>query len=312
MPDPQSAPRHPVRLVAARTGLSPHVLRAWERRYHVVTPGRSEGGQRLYSDLDIARLRLLRRLTELGHGIGGLARLPVEELEELAREAAPVRPEPGGPPSPGELREAALAAVRRLDAGELHAVLERAAVTVGVSTFLDTVAGPALQAIGEGWRAGTLTVAHEHLASAVFRRVLGWIVGMHEVNASAPRLVVATPPRQRHELGALLAAAAAAAEGWGVTYLGADLPVRDILAAARQVGARAVALSLVYPDEDPLLAGELEELRRELPPGTAVLVGGSAVLLNRPALERVGARVVATLADLRLVLRELAAAPEAA
>src|SRR5512141_668232 len=79
-------PRYPVRLVALRTGLTPHVLRAWERRYGVVSPGRTEGGQRLYSELDIERLRLLRRLTDGGHAIRRIASLPLAELARLDEE----------------------------------------------------------------------------------------------------------------------------------------------------------------------------------------------------------------------------------
>ena len=314
MDDPATAPRHPVRLVAARTGLTPHVLRAWERRHHVVAPARSEGGQRLYSDLDITRLRLLHQLTESGHGIARVARLPLGELERMAREEAAARtPGDRGDGSASEFREAILRAVRRLDAADLHSVLQRAVVTIGVPGFLETVAAPCLHAIGQGWREGTLSVAHEHLASAVFRRVLGWIMATYEVGTTAPRLVVATPPRQLHELGAMLVAAAAAAEGWGVTYLGPDLPGADVLGAARQVGARAVALSVVYPADDPELPAELERISRELPPGVALLVGGGAAQPARDRLEAAGARVVDSLGDLRLVLRGLApAAPEAA
>ena len=84
---PSAAPRYPVRLVALRTGLSPHVLRAWERRYHVVSPTRTDGGQRLYSDLDVERLLRLRRLTEQGHAIGRIALLPLPELVRLEEEA---------------------------------------------------------------------------------------------------------------------------------------------------------------------------------------------------------------------------------
>jgi DNA-binding transcriptional MerR regulator len=76
-------PRYPVRLVALRTGLTPHVLRAWERRYAVVSPSRSSGGQRLYSDLDIERLRRLRRLTARGHAISRIAALPLDEWTRL-------------------------------------------------------------------------------------------------------------------------------------------------------------------------------------------------------------------------------------
>src|SRR5512143_2420604 len=87
-PAPSNLPRHPIRVVAQRTGLSGHVLRAWERRYHVVEPTRSEGGQRLYSEADIERLLLLRRLTEAGGAISQLAHLPSSELRRLA-EAVP-------------------------------------------------------------------------------------------------------------------------------------------------------------------------------------------------------------------------------
>ena len=314
MDNPATTPRHPVRLVAARTGLTPHVLRAWERRHHVVEPARTEGGQRLYSDLDITRLRLLHRLTESGHGIARLARLPLEDLERMAREPMAADPpaEPGGVSAP-EFRDAILRAVRRLDAADLHSVLQRAVVTIGVPGFLETVAAPSLHAIGHGWREGTLSVAHEHLASAVFRRVLGWIMATYEVGTTAPRMVVATPPRQLHELGAMLVAAAAAAEGWGVTYLGADLPAADVLGAARQVDARVVALSVVYPADDAELPAELERIRRELPAGVALLVGGGAAGPARARLEAAGAVVVDSLGDLRLLLRGLApAAPEAA
>ena len=308
MSDPQSLPRHPVRLVAARTGLSPHVLRAWERRHHVVQPVRSEGGQRLYSDLDIARLRLLHRLTGEGHAIGRLAPLPLAELERLAADAA-AEPagaaEETGTAGAAEMQLAVLRAVRRLDDAELHAVLERAVVTLGVPGFLDSIAAPVLQAIGEEWREGGLGVAHEHLASAGFRRVLGWILGLYEVSAGAPRLVAATPSGQVHELGAMLAAAAAAAEGWGVTYLGADLPAAEISAAARQVRARVVALSLVFPEDDPGLLREVETIRRELPADVALVAGGAAAGPNRERLEVIGARVAASLGELRLLLRGL-------
>lgn len=311
----QAVARHPVRVVAARTGLSPHVLRAWERRHRVVEPGRSEGGQRLYSDLDIARLRLLHRLTEQGHGIGRLARLPLQELERLAAQAPAATASDRSSADAAVLRRAVLEAVRRLDAGELYAGLERAVVNMGVPAFLDTVAAPTLHDIGRQWREGSLGVAHEHLATAVFRRVLGWILGLYEVNAAAPRLVAATPAGERHELGAMLAAAAAAADGWGVTYLGADLPSEEIAAAARQVGAQAVALSIVYAGDDAALAGELERVCRGLPRDCALLLGGAGAgaARFRNLSGAAGVEPVDSLAELRRVLQRhrTSAAPAA-
>ncbi|MBA3444967.1 MAG: MerR family transcriptional regulator [Gemmatimonadales bacterium] len=304
-----SIPRHPVRFTALRTGLSPHVLRAWERRYGVVSPSRTGGGQRLYSDLDVERLKLLRRLTERGHSIGRLADSSLADLERTAREEnLPRLREAKEPPSDAgaeEFRQAVLGAIRNLDGSELQTVLERAAVTLGVPLFLDRVAGPSLQEIGQGWSEGTVSIAQEHLASAVFRRVLGWILQVYEARDGAPRLLGATPPRHVHELGALLAAGAAAAEGWDVTYLGPDLPIAELLGAARHVGASAVALSVVYPKVDAGLIIDLEQLRSGLDTQTTILLGGAAAIEDRERLTALGAQVVDSLGELRTTLQRL-------
>ena len=118
-------------------------------------------------------------------------------------------------------------------------------------------------------------------------------------------LVVATPVGQLHELGALLAGAAAANLGWHVTYLGASLPAAEIAGAARQSRARAVALSLIYPEDDPRLPGELTALRQALPPETALIVGGRAMAAYRKLLTGLGAVLVEDLKELGLALDRL-------
>jgi DNA-binding transcriptional MerR regulator/methylmalonyl-CoA mutase cobalamin-binding subunit len=311
-----------VRLAAVRTGLTPHVLRAWERRYGAVSPARTEGGQRLYSDLDIERLRLLRRLTDRGHAIGRIASLPIAELARLdeetggAREGAVPSDEEGSRAHEAEqtraqsVREsiaAVLRATRRLDPVELQAVLEQAAVTLGVPVFIDEVVAPALVRVGHGWAEGSVTVAQEHMATAVFRRVLGWLFQVYGARGTAPRLVVATPPTQVHEFGALMVAISAAADGWAVTYLGPDLPVADLVSAVGQTGARAVAVSAVYVPEVADLLAALRELRAALPERVPLLVGGAASAEIAAEAEAAGVRVIASLPELRAMLRLLAA-----
>jgi methanogenic corrinoid protein MtbC1 len=259
--------------------------------------------------LDIQRLKLIRRLTERGHSIGQLAGASLADLQRTAQEenlpqfkaskevAREVGAEAFGP--------SVLGAVRRLDGAELQAVLERAVVTLGVPDFLDYVAGPSLQRIGQEWNEGTLSIAQEHLASAVFRQVLGWILQLYQAQEGAPCLVAATPPRHLHELGALLAADAAAADGWEVTYLGADLPIAEILASARQVGVKAVALSVVYPKADAGLIIDLEQLRSGLDPRVALLLGGAAAAQDRERLSALGAQVMDSLGEFRRSLRGL-------
>jgi DNA-binding transcriptional MerR regulator/methylmalonyl-CoA mutase cobalamin-binding subunit len=317
-PDDLQTPKYPVRLVAVRTGLSPHVLRAWERRYRAVTPTRTDGGQRLYSDLDVQRLLHLQRLTDRGHAIGRIAALPLDELARLDEEAAERLPVPGltrsddgGSDLPGQAVTNALAATRRLDAVELMAVLERAAVSLGVPVFIDQVVAPALAHIGHGWSERSVSVAQEHMATAVFRRVLGWLLRVYEARSDAPRIVVATPPGHGHELGALMAAASAAAEGWGVTYLGPDLPVMDLVGAAAQAGARVVAISAVYQPSGADLLGALRETRASLPEGIPLLAGGPAALAIGAEARAAGVYVVESLADFRTLLPRLAETPAA-
>ncbi|HZN96313.1 MAG TPA: MerR family transcriptional regulator [Gemmatimonadales bacterium] len=302
-------PRHPVRLVANRTGLSPHVLRAWERRYAVVAPHRSQGGQRLYSDHDVERLRRLSQLTGRGHSISRIASLPLEELERLEEQApsAPAVRRAGEDESSAaaELVGEALRAVRRLDAEELQAVLQRGAITLGGPVFLDEVVAPAVEAVGDGWSRGALSVAKEHMSTAVFRRVLEWQLGAYRVDDDMPRLVVATPPGESHELGALMVAVSAVGQGWGITYLGPDLPVVELLAAARDIEARAVALSTVYSPNDEKLLAAVKATREGMPKRTPLIIGGAAANRLREPMGASGAIVLDSLPELRAQLREL-------
>lgn len=304
-------PRHPIRVVSERTGLSPDVLRAWEKRYAAVQPPRREGaGQRLYSDADVERLRLLRRVTQAGRSIGQVAELSTEELASLAREdeaqrtAALVQPRVDGRPSRPYL-DRALREARALDASALEAVLRRAVVALRNDEFIDEVAVPFLVAVGEEWEAGTMGVAHEHMSSVVMRRVLGRIAETAEPDRGAPELVVATPARQVHELGALLVAATAAAGGWRVTVLGADLPAEEIASAARQRDANAVALSIIYPSPQAELSDELRRLRRELPAHVPVIVGGAGSRRLWSVLDEEGITFLPTLGELRRALAHM-------
>lgn len=301
-------PRHPIRVVAERTGLTPDVLRAWEKRYGVVEPGRSAAGQRLYTDADVERLLGLRRAVEAGRSIGAIAGLGPAELRALVEEdeAARARREQllarVAEPEAAAFVDAALEAVRSMEATRLDAVLVQAALRLGAPAFLEEVAAVLLQRIGEEWHRGELRAAQEHHASAVIRRVLGWLMSTGGNGASAPAVVVATPAGQVHELGGLLSAAAAAGAGWRVVYLGADLPAGEIAHAARDAGAAFVALSVVYPPGDPHVSAELRRLRADLPDGVELVVGGSGAGSHAAVLREIGARLCDDLNEFRRLL----------
>ena len=299
-----SAYQHAIQAVVQRTGLSAHVIRIWEKRYGAVVPERTGTNRRLYSDEQIERLSLLRQLTQAGQSIGAIATQPLERLRQIAGDtlgvatpAAARAKAPAIDPA-AALLEAGIVAVRELDTAALGATLRQAELQLGAQGMLQRFAAPLAQMLGELWRAGTITAAHEHFATALLRVHLARGVGDFAARADAPVLIVATPVGQLHELGALLAAAAAANLGWNVVYLGASLPAAEIAGVVVQRKARAVALSLVYPHDDPALVPALELLRELLPEPVALFVGGRAAAAVQPALERVGAQIVGDLAGL--------------
>ncbi|MBM3882005.1 MAG: MerR family transcriptional regulator [Verrucomicrobia bacterium] len=302
-----SGPNQSIRVVSRRTGISPHLIRIWEKRYGAVHPMRTETNRRLYSEDEVERLGLLRLATEAGHSIGHVARLTVEELRklvDLSHAAGRGGTGNGKLANAAEamrlprLLEAALAAIRALDAQELEEVLRRASIAWGTQGLLQKLLGPLAERLGAEWQAGEITAAQEHFASATIRTFVGRMARPFAVADGAPTLVVATPSGQLHELGAIMAAAAAAAQGWRVVYLGAGLPPAEISGAARQPGVRAVALSLVYPTDDPRLPSELAELRRGLTPEIEILVGGRAAEAYRASIAGIGATLVRTWPEL--------------
>jgi len=267
-----------MRLVVRRTGLSPDVLRVWERRYGVVQPVRSAGGQRLYSTADIERLVLLHRAARAGYGIARAAQLTPEELKVVAAsmvEGAGSPREYGGM-SPESIATSALAAVESFDAATLEAQLRRASTLFSSDEFLEEVLGPLLHVVGSRWHEGAISPAHEHLATTTVRRVLDWLGATLEAEAEAPLIAVATLAGEAHEMGAMFVARVAAECGWRVRYFGAGLPPDHLASAAAQLGARVVAISVVNmgATHDAAMLEQIHALRTELPDSAIIMAGG--------------------------------------
>ena len=156
--------------------------------------------------------------------------------------------------------------------------------------------------VGKEWQAGLLTIAHEHLASAAVIAIV--LEAMRSVPESpgAPRLLVATPASERHAVGAALAAAAAALDGWSIVYLGVDVPSADIVTAAAASNARAVALSVVHTDVPDHVVRELHAVRAALAAKVLVIVGGAAAARMADRITAPGLVVCESIGDMRAVL----------
>lgn len=308
--------RHSIGLVSRRTGLKPDVIRAWERRYQAIAPSRTGTNRRFYSDEEVERLTLLRRATLAGRQIGQVCHLTTEQLKQLVAEdedainRAPHinRPAPLREGVVGNRVEGCVAAIEDLDSRALQYQLDHAALELTPIQVIQNLLVPLLQEIGDRWEEGTLRVAHEHMASAVISGYLTTLLSSYATVDPNPTIVIGTPSRQLHDLGALMVAASAASEGWRVIYLGANLPVDELAAAARQKAARVLAVSLVYPSDDPLLERDLLRLKRLLGDDIRLVFGGRSAASYREVIERISGISVEDMGEFRHLLRGLRSA----
>ena len=256
--------------LSRRTGVSPELLRAWERRYGLFEPDRSPGRFRLYSDADVSRVDAMRgqiadglSAAEAARRVLGMSPSP----RESRLDAAPAIDEPLA-----ELR----VALEAFDDVAAHAAIDRLIASLSLESFLREVVLPLLQDIGEGWVRGEITIAQEHFASNLVRGRLmalgrGWGRGIGR------HALLAAPSGEQHDLGLVVLALVLRDRGWRVTFLGADTPIETITDTKRRVAPEVIVLAM-------LKAPKLEPAdMRDLARGSRVLISGRGA---SPALAR--------------------------
>jgi DNA-binding transcriptional MerR regulator/methylmalonyl-CoA mutase cobalamin-binding subunit len=260
---------YPLRAASRITGLSAELLRAWERRYGVVVPMRTPGGTRRYRASDLEKLRLVKAAVDAGHRIGRVAEMGEDELREAAL------PESALPKNMTHIEEI-LSAVNRLDAVETQQLLSFQLSALGPVRFARQIARPLVYELGERWRRGEVSIAAEHMATAVLRTMFGAALQPTAAHALGPRILFATPPGQRHELGLQMAALTAMGAGAQAIFLGADLPADELARAVERTRAVGVGLSIV-PGDIAEIEQQLRELDELVPGSVHVWVGGQGI-----------------------------------
>lgn len=268
--------------LAKRTGVAADTLRKWEQRYQILSPNRTAGGQRRYSEVDVARVEwLVSRLAE-GYRIGEAAALLGGTTGETSR-------------TPNEHRDALLAAAVAADPEAVARLLDQAFALHPLVETLTRVVEPLLRRIGDEWQAGNFTVAQEHLVSEAVRARIERLLA--DARGGVRGLaVLACPPGERHDCGLLMLAVMLRADGWQVAYLGADTPLEDAYELAERLHAHALCLSVTMPDA---LEGLKPTLRQRN--GLEVVVGGTGATAK--ALESTGVRYLNS--NLSSAVREL-------
>lgn len=262
--------------LAQRTGVSPELLRAWERRYRLLRPVRSSGGFRLYGPGDESRVLRMKELIRDGVGAAQAARIAA-----------------GTSRDPLPLSSSALdAAARRFDRAlrsyeerAIHAEIDGLIASLGLERALEVAIFPALSRVGEGWAQGEITVAQEHVAANAIRARLlaearGWERG------PGPRALLACAPGEQHELGLIAFGAVLHRRGWRIAYLGQDTPIEDVEAAAQAVDP---ALVVVFAIDSRLLDKVRRKITRAAKAFPLAVAGAGA---TSSFAHRVGARIL--------------------
>jgi MerR family transcriptional regulator, light-induced transcriptional regulator len=288
------------------TGLSAFVIRAWEKRYNVVIPGRTATNRRFYSEEDIEKLKLLKEAVDKGNNIGNIAHLSVPALREMLLTFRPIeseRPRIDSPKRGETFLAKCIQNVHDLDYRSLERNLTRASIELSHPLLIDGVVLPLLIEVGEKWQDGSLRIAQEHLASTVIRTFLYNLRDSYKPSEYGSRILITTPIGQQHEFGALIASLIALSEGWDAVYLGPDLPSAEIIAACSMLRPSVVAISIVFAGEDEFLTKEIYKLKY-LPEEIKLVAGGRGSEYYRKTIEEINGVVLTNLNDFRQFLRK--------
>jgi DNA-binding transcriptional MerR regulator/methylmalonyl-CoA mutase cobalamin-binding subunit len=304
---------HNISTVERETGLSKDVLRVWERRYGFPKPGRDEHGERQYSGEDVARLRAIKRLMDVGLRPGKLVRSSLDELHALTDARIPPRAEPAALP----LEREVLTRLHGHDAPGLRHALSGLLLKEGLQRFALEIAPPLNRAIGDAWMRGDLQVHQEHLYTEQLQAALRAAIAAFPRPTGSPRLLLTTLSGEQHALGLLMLEAVLAPEGAQCISLGTQTPLEDIRRAAAGHGAEIVALSFSAAFPVRQASEGLASLRRHLPPGVALWAGGEMTRRLRARLPGVQlihdlAAAIAALKSWRARAAESGAASSAA
>jgi len=256
--------------VEQETGLSKDQLRVWERRYGFPSPPRNDHGERQYSDQELAKLKVVRRLMDKGMRPGRLLGLPIAEL--LAMSAV------GGAAERSAPLDLALYLLQTHQTVELHKELGQTLMRDGMFRFITETAAPLSALVGEAWMRGELRIFEEHMYTEILQGILRSAIAQGAAPGGAPKVLLTTLPSEQHGLGMLMAEAVCVLEGAECVRLGVQTPIGDVLAAAAAKQADIVALSFSGNFPANQMSENLDFLRANLPGGIALWCGGAGAI----------------------------------
>ena len=262
---------HRIHRVAKLTSLSKDVIRVWERRYGLVKPSRSSNRYREYSDEEVALLRFVKAQMEQGATIGALAAEGRDQLVARMRIATPVSAEEQKPHE--RLLDDLMGSLDPLDKAGFERRLNGAVAVIPFDEAVQRILLPLQRRIGELWHQGRLNIAVEHYVTKIIQQKLFSVMNQLPVNEFGPRILIACPEGETHEIGAQAVAYIAAIRGCHVYYLGPNLPHSDLVIFCETITPDLVLLSLTEVKPEAAALQQLKDLE-QLATRWSVAVGG--------------------------------------
>ena len=285
--------------VERETGLSKDTLRIWERRYGFPNPIRDANGERVYPVDQLVKLRLIRRLMDLGMRPGKIVAAPLAELESHLGGS---NSDKGAHEMESAAAQEVLALIRAHKAAELRDYLGMTLLRTGLRQFVIDVVAPLNAAVGAAWAQGRIAIFEEHFYTEQVQHLLRHAIGSIPQAVQRPRLLLTTLPGEEHQLGLLMAHACMAVEGVQCISLGVQTPAREIAQAARAHGADVVGISFSTAMQTNAALAALTDLRRQLDPAIALWAGGNIWQRTRRQVE--GVTMLVSLPEISLALSQ--------
>jgi len=302
-------PIYTIKTVVQQTGITSATLRAWERRYGVLSPGRSDGGYRLYSERDIATLRWLKGQVDAGVSISSaVTLLELQQADESPNpepQSALSPAAPRGPRHAGVIIRELLAALLAFHEAEAEAILSEAFALYSVEDVAEEVITPVLVEIGERWHRGEASIVQEHFATAFLRHRLAALFRVYSQPAAGPLAITGAAPGEWHDIGILLVALALRRHGWRVIHLGQNVPALHLAEEIQRLRPNLVCLSATTTESVPGLVAVAEAIDSLPPPKPRLALGGRILNLQEDLQARFpGAYLGATVRELIVAITQ--------
>lgn len=271
----------PIRTVSTITGVNAVTLRAWERRYNLIQPLRTKKGHRTYTQYDIDLINHIVELLNKGIAIGQV-KTHLQQAPQPTQENELWR----------QYQQRMTNAIVRFDDRGLDATYNDTLALYPVDMVTQKLIQPLLKSLGERWAIQQGSIAEEHFFGCYLRNKLGARYHHEASRAQGPLLLTACLPGEHHETGLLLASLSLMAHGYRTLLLGADLPLKELIAPAQHSQAKAILLSGSITPPPSVLEDELPTLVQQttLP----IYIGGHTSVVHRDAIVSAGAIPIGT------------------